>query len=159
MPVPEPIEYRIVQNLQAALLAITVAGGYHYDVAALAVKMDANHAVTDLIGDSALRPFYILEVAPDALVYQPSNRVRVEMPVQIHAIHDSDVTVDEDWVKVYYRLCADIEKAIAVDITRGALATDTRVQTREFQTFNGAQVWATVKAEIRVPRLYGAPNG
>ncbi len=156
---PEPIEYRIVQNLQAALLAISVAGGYHYDVAALAVKLDANQSVEDLIGDAALRPFYILEALPDQFVYQPASRVRIAMPVTVHAVHDSDATVDESWVRTYFRLCADIEQAVAVDITRGGLATDTRIAAREFRTFNGSQVWAMVKGSVNVPRVYGAPNG
>jgi len=157
--VPEPVEYRVVTHLQTALRAIAVAGGYFYDVAALAVKLDANSTVEDLVGDSRLRPFYILEVGTSAFGYQPAHRVNVVMPIQIHAVHESDVTADEDWIKVFFRLCADIERAIAVDITRGGLATDTRVQTREFRTYEGAQVWATVKAEVRVPRVYGAPNG
>ncbi len=156
---PEPIEYRIVQNLQAALLAITVTAGYHYDVAALAVKLDANHSVEDLIGDSALRPFYILEVLADRFTYQPANRVWVAMPITVHAVHDSDLTVDEDWVRTYFRLVADIEQAIATDLTRGGLATDTRVTSREFQMFTGSQVWAKVTGLINVPRAYGAPNG
>lgn len=155
----EPIEYRIVQSLQTALLSIAIAGGYHHDVAALAVKLDANHSVEELIGDSALRPFFILEMTADTFTYQPANRIRIVMPAIIHAVHDSDVTVDDSWVRTYFRLCADIEQAVAVDITRGGLATDTRVLSREFKTFNGSQVWAQVNAEIRVPRLYGEPNG
>ncbi len=156
---PEPVEYRVLQHLQTALRAITVAGGYWYDVATLAVKLDANSAVEDLIGDSALRPFYILEAPADRFEYQPSERVRVLMPFRVHAVHESNPTVDADWIKTYFRLCADVERAIAVDIHRGGLATDTRVQTREFRTFEGSQVWAIVAGEIRVPRLYGAPNG
>lgn len=156
---PEPIEYRIIQDLQAALQSISVAGGYHYDVAAFAVKLDADHSVEELIGDAARRPFYILEVTADAFSYQPSERVRVVMPVTVHAVHEADPTVDEDWVRTYYRLCADIEQAIAVDHRRGGLATDTRILSRTFHSFNGAQVWAMVQGEIRVPRTYGAPNG
>lgn len=157
----DPIEYRIVVSLKAALQTIAIAAGYHHDVGALAVKMDANHSVEDLIGDSKLRPFFILEVSPDVFAeYQPAKLVRIRMPVIIHAVHDSDVTVDEDWVQTYYELCADIEQAIAQDITRGGLATDTRILTREFATFNGAQVWAMAKTEIRVGRrVYGLPNG
>lgn len=156
----DPIEYRIVRNLQTALRGISSAGGYHHDVAALAVKLDANSSVEDLIGDSALRPFFILELPPDVFAeYQGAKRLRILMPFVVHAVTDSDATVDEDWVKTFYELCADVEQAMAVDITRGGLATDTRVLKREFQTYNGRQVWAMVNGEIRVPRVFGLPNG
>ena len=156
---PDPIEYQVVRSLQTALLAIAVVGGYHYDVAALAVKLDANSDVEQLVGESKLRPFYILEVSPDAFAYKPANRVDVTLPIVIHAIHDSDATVDEDWWRTYFRLCADAEQAITQDIRRGGLATDTRILSRQAQTFNGRQVWAMVTGEVRIPRVYGAPNG
>ena len=155
----EPVEYRIVLSLQAALQAIAVAAGFFYDVQGFAVKLDANSTVEDLIGDSRARPFYVLEATADAFEYQKAYRVNVTMPIKIHAVHDSDVTKDESWIQTYYRLQADIEKAVAKDIRRGELATDTRILTREFQTFNGSQVWATSHLEILVPRIYGAPNG
>lgn len=156
---PEPREYLIVKNLQAALLGIVVAAGYHYSLATLAVKLDPNQKVEDLLGASAKRPFYILEVTPDEWVYHPSMLVTVTLPVTIHAIHDSDPLDDDSWLLVYQRLCADIEQAIGADIQRDGLAIDTRIETREFQSFGGSQVWAMVKTKIAVRRTYGNPNG
>ena len=155
---PEPIEYRIVQSLQTALRGIAIANGYHHDVAVLAVKLDANSAVEDLIGDEARRPFFILELTKDAFIYQPAGRARIQMPAIIHAVHESDPTEDESWVRTYYRLCADIERAVALDLTRGGFAIDTRVLSRTFQTFNGAQVWAMVETSISLIRIYGEPD-
>lgn len=161
-----PVEYRILLSLQTALQQIAVAGGYHYDVAAIAVKLDPNVSVEQLIGDSALRPFVILEMLPDAYDYSGvkggpigRGRVIVKAPFIVHAVNDSDVVVDESWIWTYYRLVADVEQALAVDIQRGGLAYETRVLTRKFQTFNGEQVWASVQGEVRLTRNYGDPNG
>lgn len=155
----DPLEFRIVQNLQTALRAIAEVDGYHHSVAATAVKLDPNVDVEDLLGGTALRPFIVLEVNPDAFDYKPSMRVDIRMPITIHAVHDSDPADDSSWLRTWLRLCADVEQAIAADITRGQLAVDTRALSREFQTFNGQQVWAMVKTEVQIIRTYGAPNG
>ncbi len=157
---PEPLEFRIVQNLQTALRFISVANGYHYDVAALAVKLDPNHEVESLIGDEPLRPFLIIDLSPDKYEYiEKPNRILLLMPFTIHAVNDTDPTDDDAMLKVYLRLCADVEKAIAADITRGNLATDTRIFEREMHELEGQQVQAMVKGGIREHRIYGAPNG
>ena len=155
----EPLEFRIVQDLQAALKSISVANGYHHDVESLAVKLDANHDVESIIGEQPLRPFLILELLPDRSEYFPSEQVRIRMPFIIHAVNDTDPTDDDSMLKTYHRLCADVEQAITADTTRGALATDTRILEREMHELEGQKVWALVKGEIREHRTYGEPNG
>jgi hypothetical protein len=155
----EPTEFLIVQNLQAALQAISVAGGYHHDLAALAVKLDPNQDVEALLGEEKKRPFIVLELTPDEWTYAPSKMVGVQMPATIHFVNDSDPTDDDSWLREYLCLCADAEQALAVDISRGGRAVDTRIDSREFQSFGGAQVWAMVKTRILVRRQYGSPNG
>lgn len=155
----EPLEFRIVQNLQTALRAISIANGYHHDFAALAVKLDPNHDVESLIGDEPLRPFLIIDLRPDKYEYSPANQVLLLMPFTIHAVNDTDPTDDDAMLKTYLRLSADVEMAIAVDESRGALATDTRIFEREMHELEGQQVWAMVKGEIREHRTYGEPNG
>jgi hypothetical protein len=157
--VPEPITFRIVQNLQAALAAISIAGGYFHDVADTAVKLDPNVDVETLIGDQKLRPFLIIEVGQEPLEYQPAKRVKQRVPIIVHAVHDSDPTDDNSYLKTFTRLCADVEQAIAKDISRGGIASDTRVVTTEFKSFEGQLVWALVSIEILAHRSYGAPNG
>jgi hypothetical protein len=157
--VPEPTEFLVLQNLQAALQAISVAGGYHHDVGAFAVKLDPNVDVEALLGDQKLRPFFILELTPDAWEYSPSSMVVVRVPATIHAVNDADVTNDSAWIREYLRLCADVEQAIGGDISRGGRAIDTRITTREFRSYDGGQVWARVETRISVRRTYGAPNG
>lgn len=157
---PEPIEFRIAQNLQTALRGISTASGYFYTVAALAVKLDPNVNVESLIGDAKLRPFVILELPPDSVAINHSPKgIKLTMPVILHGVQDSDPTDDSSWIQTYYRLCADLEQAIAQDMSRGGLAVLTKVIGREAVSFDGAQVWAKVTAEVQVIRTYGKPNG
>jgi len=156
---PEPIDYLVIRNLQTALLLMTVATGYHFDVAALAVKLDPNQDVEAIIAPEGPRPFLILEVTPETWEYVPASQVVLSLPVRIHWIADSDPTVDESFVETFFRGCADIERAIAPDHTRGGHATDTRIVTRAYDTlFGGAQVWAKVDLLIRIDRTYGQPD-
>jgi hypothetical protein len=159
----EPIEYMVLRDLQAALMAITIAAGYHYEVAGTAVKLDPNHEVDELVAPGGPRPFIVLEPKSEAaeswaVVEKPSG-VRLVMPITIHWVNDSDPEVDESCRQVYYRGCADIERAIAVDTSRGGLAVDTRIVRRAPEVGqDGAQVWAVIDVEIVIYRTYGQPN-
>lgn len=155
----DPIAFRIMQNLQSALANISIAGGYHHDIAALAVKLDPNHDVESLIGDESLRPFIILDYGAQGFIYQPASQVITIIPVSIQIIDDSDTTDDDSWMETYLTLCADVEQAIAVDPTRGGLATDTRISNLAVHRIAGREVWAEIVCEIRVYRTFGEPNG
>ena len=154
----EPLEFRIVKDLQTALKSISVANGYHHDFEALAVKLEPNHDVEALIGDQPRRPFLILALSPDIYEYFPSEQIRLLMPFIIYAVNDTDPTDDDSMLRTYLRLCADVEKAIAADTTRNGLATDTRILEREIHVMEGQKVWAILKGEIRERRTYGEPN-
>ena len=158
---PDPIELRVVQSLQTALRSISVAGGYFHDVQSVAVKLDADANVKEIIGTSGnARPFIILEVIPESFDYQQANQVRLEIPYIIHFVNDTDATDDAAMLGEYYKACADIETAIDVDGTRGALATDTIIRNREMRKgAEGQLVWSQVTIEVRLNRTYGAPNG
>ncbi len=155
---PEAIGFSVITNLQTALQAIAVADGYHYDVEDVAVKLDPDQDVDALVGEDAKRPFLVIVVDPSVFTYQAARRVKVVMPVTIYAVHDSDPTDDDSWLQTFMRLCADVEKAIAVDIRRGGPATDHTVLGCDFDFRGGSQVWAMVKTQIRIERVFGAPN-
>ena len=155
----EAREYLIVRHLQSALQQITVASGYHYDVAAIAVKLDPNHAVETLLAPAGPRPFVLIEVKPDRWDYFPSMQVRIVMPITLHWVSEAQPLDDESRMQLYFRGCADVERAIMADISRGGNATDTRVLTRVLDTTNeGTQAWARIDTEIRVNRRYGSPD-
>ncbi len=161
----EPLEFRIAQSLQTALKGITVAGGFHYDLAGTAVKLDPNHEAGDLIPGAnppfgPPRPFVLLDLSePDVFEYGQANEVIVLTPFTVVWVHDSDVADDDSLTKTYFRGLADVEKALAADITRGALASDTRVLNRQMREAEGREVWALVSGQVRSHRTYGAPNG
>lgn len=156
---PEPIEFQIVQHLQAALLAMTVAGGYHYTMAASAVKLDPNSDIESLIAPNGPRPFSIIELGKQVREYQPSEQVRLVIPLVIHWVSDSSPTDDASRMQTFFRGVADVERAIAADVTRGGLAVDTRIVSPTFDTSSdGAQVWAQIDTEITIYRTYGVPD-
>lgn len=155
----EPVEYRVVRDLQAACARIRANAGYFYDVATTLVKLDPNQALEALLPQLNLRPFVLIELKPDARTYMPAMRMKIVLPVTIYWVHDSDPTVDESRMQMYFRGCADIEQAIAADISRGGLALDTRIITRTNQDVpERAEVWAVLDTEITVIRTYGQPN-
>lgn len=161
----EPIEFRILQSLQTALKGISVSAGYHHTVAGMAVKLDPDHQVEDLIPGAnepigPPRPWMVLEFTEaEPPEYSPANQMLIKTPFIVHAIHDTDPSDDGAKLRTFHRLCADVEQAIAVDITRGGLVTDTRVLGRRLRDREGQEVWAEVSGEVRYRRTYGAPNG
>lgn len=156
----EPIEFRIVQNLQADLRAIGVADGYHIPITDVAVKLDPNHAVDTINAPDGARPLVLIEVNPESWIYEPTSQVKLIMPITVHWVSESDPTDDESRMRTYFRGCADVEKAIAVDLSRGGLAVDTRIEKRTFDTaVDGSQVWARIELRIQLHRTYGQPNG
>lgn len=157
---PEPIEYRAILNLQATLQAISVAGGYHYDVVDAAVKLDPNVAVESLINPAGTRPLILIEVNPGRWEYQQAGALKVRLPLTVHWVSESTPTDDTSRMKTFFRGCADVEKAAAVDINRGGLASDTRVTKQTFDTaVEGSRVWAQIEIDIWLHRQYGSPNG
>lgn len=161
---PEPIEFLIIQNLQAALQGITVAGGYHYDVQATLVKLDPNQNVEALVADKP-RPFVVIDVVPERWQYLASGQVRVVMPLVVYWVGDSHPDADEmpdqdeSRLRTYLRGCADVEKAIAPDYRRGGYATDTKIVKQTFNgELDGRDVWAAIELEVLVHRVYGSPN-
>lgn len=156
---PEPREFRILQSLQTALRGIATADGYFHDVAAVAVKLDPNAEVETLIAEASGRPFIVLELRPDVWAYQPANRAQLTLPVTVHFVNDSNVADDDSFLKTITRLWADVETALAADITRGGDATDTRINGRDFRSFDGGLAWAIVPLTITVNRSYGLPTG
>ena len=156
---PEPIEWRILQNLQTALRAISTASGHHYSVASAAVKFDPNQSVEEL-AESLNPPFLIIEYVPETWQYFPASQVKLLMPLTVYWVHDTTPTDDNSRMQVFLRGCADVEAAISIDHTRGGLAYDTRIVKRAPEHVgDGARVWAVVDLEIALHRTFGQPNG
>jgi hypothetical protein len=156
----EPLDYQLVLNLQAALRAIAVASGYYATVASVAVKLDADQAVEDLERPDLPVPFIILDIRPETVEYLPAMEIRQEWPIVVHWVADCDPTDDASRVKTFMRGCADVEKAIAQDVTRGGLAVDTRIISRTLDpSVGGSRVWAVIDLRVTSYRTFGQPSG
>lgn len=154
----EPTEFLVLRNLRDALSAISVAGGYHFDVAASAVKLDPSVSVEDVIGPDGPRPYLLIEMKPEQFEYRPAMQLRLALSFTVHWVGEQIGQDDESWIRTFYRACADIEKAVTVDITRGGKTVDTRILKRTFDAMFGSQVWAMVDLEMPLHRTYGLPN-
>jgi hypothetical protein len=161
----DPVEYRILRDLQTALGRISVSGGYHHDVNAIVVKLDPNQAADALVGPDAPRPFLVLDVRAETWDYSSSSEqsgvdmVGLILPITVHWFNGSDSTDDTGKMLEFFRACADIETALSVDPTRGFLALDTRVIRRVYDELDGSDVWAMVDVQVRLFRQLGKPNG
>jgi len=162
----EPREFLVVDDMATALRAIKKSAGYHHDVEGVAVKLDPNHKVEELVpgADPPIgppRPFIVLDLSePDEFDYATTKgHVLVVRPFRIVWVNDTDPEDDASLLKTYFRGIADIEQAITQDVSRGQRAIDTRILNREMREPEGQMVWASVVGQIRIDRPYGQPNG
>lgn len=155
----EPVQLQILQNLQTALRAISTGTGYYHDLQPEAVKLDPDADAEAFAAYRGLRPFVVLQPMPETWFYEGMPLgVRLEWPIKIHWVCEPDGTDDDAKATAFFRGCADVERALTRDISRGGLAVDHRVVT---QTMNwsedGLVVWAEIDTRVRVRRLFGAP--
>jgi len=167
----EPIDYRVVRNLQAAIAGIARSAGYYYDLVDSAVRLDPEQDIEPLIDPSGPRPFVVIDVQPEEWRYDQADQILLTLPISLHWYYEArgeadsvigtpEPTRDEQRMQLYFRGCADLEKAIAADTGRGGLATDTRIIKRTFvPDVPSQEVHAQIDIEVRVYRTYGRPAG
>jgi len=153
----EPLDFQILANLKAALLAISIAGGYHYDVAAGAVKIDPATDLDALLAPGGPRPFYGIELGTDSKEYYPSDQMKVTRQFKVFVVHDSDPADDDDFMRVHLRCCADVEKAVRADASRGGIAMETLITNATFVTLYAPKVWTEVDLDVTLYRTNGQP--
>jgi len=156
--VAEPNEFLVLQHLRDALRAMSISGGYYFDVAGSAVKLDPSVSVEDVIAPDGPRPYLLVEMKPETFSYRPMMQMRMVLSFTVHWVGEQIGADDESWIRTFYQACADIEQAVTADITRGGLAEDTRIRKRTFDAMFGTQVWAMVDLEMALNRVYGQPN-
>lgn len=166
----EPREYRILANLAAAIAGASLEGGYYYALDDRAVRLDVEAGMEELLAAGAPRPFVLIEVGDEPWEYFADGEIRLELPVDVYWVHSgrppADALLGEpgpielDYrAKVYWRGCADVERAIAVDPGRGGDAVDTRIVGRSWEApVDGQDVWAHLKLRIKLHRRLGDPS-
>ena len=156
---PEPVELQILLNAQAALQAITTAAGYYLTVTPDAVKLDPDFAVESFIRASGVRPLIYLQPKPEEWRYVGMPQVLdLRWPLTVHWIQSTDASSDTARAEAFFRGCADVERALTQDVSRGGLAVDHRIVTRTFNLAeDGTEVWAEIETLVIVRRRYGQP--
>jgi hypothetical protein len=154
----DSIRGQILDDLAGALRAMTVAGGYHWNVAWESVQTDE----INVLGiESERRPFFILQASPDGVrEFEPANQLQERFRVLLTAIADAPEGPSPDRkAATAEALAMDVERAVTVDIRRGGLCTDTRLQVPEFLMSTGREsaVVMVVELECRIHRVYGSP--
>jgi len=157
--VAEPTELQILLNLQAALQAIAVASGYFHDVTPSAVKLDPDFNVEAFTNANGIRPLVYLQPQPEEWRYVGMPSVlELRWPLKVHWIQSTAADTDQARAEAFYRGCADVERALTQDCTRGGLAIEHRILTRNFNLANdGSTVWAEIETLVVVRRKYGQP--
>lgn len=171
----EPLEFQIMLALQARFQQIRVADGYFYGVDDVAVLLDPDNSVEALRatvdGSPRVRPFVAIEpLDGEEWNYEPANQLRFVLPMLVNWVHTavpaSDAVTgvpmpppDAARLQVYWRGCADIEKALnrSNDPGLGGLATDVRIVDRKWIADRevGQDVWAQLTLHVHTRREFG----
>lgn len=155
----ESIEYQVLLDVQSTLQGISVAGGYHFDVDADAVSLDPQDHMEIMRPTSGLTPFFVIEVSPNRTIeYFQADQIREIVPIDITCAASTEQTDRLDRIRVFERLCKDVETALAVDVTRGGLVGHHQIENKQMGIMVGSdRVFAIVETTVRLHRTYGAP--
>ena len=117
---------KIVEDLETVLGAISIAGGFQTDV----TKVERVIRHWDEVNDVE-RPWIGFMPSREKLKYQPSDCIRVVLPVKLLAYVDvieEDTTAGQaDRTQKINDILGDVNKALNADQTRGGNATSTTV--------------------------------
>lgn len=166
-PTGEPLEVRIFERLAAILAAISVEGGYYFDVGDASVTLDGAAAVA---ATAASSPVILIEPGTsEAWAYQPANQAIVELPARVIWVGSPRgpedpapfVTMPKGArLRTYWRACRDVLKAVTADYTLGGLVVDVRVTGRQWnQDIEGPDVYAVIDLSIRMSLDFTTPGG
>jgi len=148
----------IRKSVQAALQAMSVAGGYHWDVKPSSVVRDPVSLLTVAATET---PFFVLgETEPMNRTFFPAMEMEDAILLRLYARVDAPGLEANRKDDAFENLIADIEKALTVDITRGQNAIDTRLHQPEASATglpNQNMVLVMQPIEIRTHRQYGQP--
>lgn len=146
----------IIKFYQAKLQAMTVAGGYHWNVVAASVNIDPT--VNPLTVNGIDVPYFSIEPTPTGRKdYYPANQLRELLRVNIIARMDADGVDPGSRLDTIEKLGQDMEKALTVDITCGGAAVDVRLGVMQPVVVVGSNIVLVIQpVEARLHRSYGA---
>lgn len=144
----------VLEHICAAIRAMTIAGGYHWNVQYDSVRTDA----VNLVGvPHEQRPLFVVEFSPDGRrAYEPANQVVDDLKVLVSAIVDVEEEIIAPTAKhaTGLVLAADLERALTMDITRGGWCGDTRLAMPELLIGTGRDPSVVVVQEVECFHLH-----
>lgn len=124
----QPLQLALVASLRDALLGMTRAAGYSWDVSSDRVVLDYINLVT-AVGHCQAAPFFFLEPTREGdRQFLPGRRVREDIVTTITARIDATGAQPGRQFTLGLQLAAELERALTRDLTRGGLAIDTRLR-------------------------------
>ncbi len=154
-----PVLLAIVVNLQAALQAIT-APTYFNTVKPTSVVLDP--VALDVVSTTEL-PFLVvghrIEVIGPRLYTSRPVSIKIRRRIVIEAVLDAPGTDFAHKLTAIQQLVADVETALTVDVTRGGLALDTRVEDETLYVGLATQsrCYVEIPVEVTFGRKHGQP--
>jgi hypothetical protein len=158
-PNTEPVDYRVLADLATTLQTISQANNCWFDVKPTSVSLEPQEVI--LVPDTEV-PFVLVVPAPDGRRrWWPAYQLEDDIAAVILARIDV-TSVDEPGAKLKagQRIVADIERRLTVDISRGGLCVDTRLQKPRilYGLGNDPIVLVEQLVLMRRHRTYGQPE-
>ena len=155
----DPLRQRIIAAIVAAMRANITGSDYHFPV--LSSKQVTSDPTTNLLTWNGYDlPMHVVEPTPDAVrEFYPATQIRDEFNLNITSRMDVSDTADPDLrMQTWEKLAADVERALAQDVTLGGLVYDVRVMPpRPFVGIGSPIVIVACPVSVRYHRAYGEP--
>jgi len=137
------IRESILQNLKAALETILTANGYHNDIASVQRWRQSGNSLLNV-------PCIVINAGPEEKEPVPNPFTTCKFTVYLDVWIRQDATDLQATDSILNSLLGDIEKALAVDVTRGGNAKDTNIKSNVlFETLEG-QPQAGIVIELEI---------
>lgn len=165
----EPLEYRAITRLGENLAAISVDRGFYHDVEDAIVTLDRAEAAAE----SEHAPDWII-VEPgtkgERWDYEPASQAIAYVPVTVHWVGKATPPDFGDQpappplergarMRKFYRVCADVHRAIADDVSLGGIVVDVTVTGRDWnREIDGLDVYASIDLLLKTRRDFTRPG-
>lgn len=149
---------RIVEAVVNRLKAMTVAGGYHWDIKATSVYSDPVNLLN--VPEPELPALSVEPSAGSRYEFHPANQMEDYFVLLITGRVTANGLAVERKHQAAENLLMDLEKTLTVDITLGGLLFDLRLRSPEpplAEMGNGNNVIVLQELECHHHRTYGAP--
>lgn len=161
----EPLEYRAVLRLVENLRQIDPSRGFFSHVEDVAVKLDPDQSLEELIG---VYPAIVLMPGNDETwQYEPGSQAIASIPWRLVWVASARTEEpsgsgleDGGRMLAYWRACRDVLKVFIDDVTLGGLVTELRITNRAWnREIDGLDVHAVIDFTMRTRRDFTSPGG